>query len=538
MFSTLIGISFYPLGGPILRPKDTWKYLGFVFDRKLIFRQHLDFYSNKALSMVKCMKLLSNSLRRISPLQKRQLYRCYILSIALYSFQLWFYNKVPLSYHLKLLNKMQRRAAIWILDVFKTSPSEEIEALTGLILIKYHLQKLAEWSLIIPFKLPENHIICRLMDESSLCPNSSNPHTIGSLTNRQRSITKSHIIDSKIKSYGVFPSFDPLYQEFTPGQHISDIFPNCFLFNLVDKKEKIITCAQELDILVLLNSSPSSTIVVTNASIKNNIATLIVYIHQANFILTKTVHHAVFVTSSEAKLFAMRCGINQACNKANISKIVVITNSIHSVKHIFDSSAYPLQLHSAAILSKLRLFFNKSHNNSIEFWECPSRLKWRFHKDVDKDTKSFKPTPISPCKISWDFCKKSDSDIIIKQWKMHFQASDGKGNNFLDLVDNSFNTIELSYIKEGPWLQAFGHSNSLCARATRAITNYAPIGEYCLRFFPNKQFSCPCNEYPIKTRRHILYECRRFNEYWNPRRDSLSHFIMFLTFNPKAFVFE
>jgi len=39
---------------------------------------------------------------------------------------------------------MQRRAAIWILGVFKTSPSEEIEALAGLILIKYHLQKLAE----------------------------------------------------------------------------------------------------------------------------------------------------------------------------------------------------------------------------------------------------------------------------------------------------------------------------------------------------------------------------------------------------------
>ena len=33
---------------------------------------------------------------------------------------------------------------------------------------------------------------------------------------------------------------------------------------------------------------------------------------------------------------------------------------------------------------------------------------------------------------------------------MHFQASDGKGNNFLDLVDNDFNTIELSYIKGGP----------------------------------------------------------------------------------------
>ena len=128
-----------PLGGPIHCPKNSWKYLGFFFDRKLTFRQHLNFYSNKVLSMVKCMKLLGNSSHGISPLQKRQLYRCCILPIVLYGFQLWFYNKVPLSYHMKLLNKMQRRAAIWILGAFKTSPSEGIKALAGIIPIKFHL---------------------------------------------------------------------------------------------------------------------------------------------------------------------------------------------------------------------------------------------------------------------------------------------------------------------------------------------------------------------------------------------------------------
>jgi len=205
------------------------------------------------------------------------------------------------------------------------------------------------------------------MDESSPYPNSSNPHAIGFLTNHQRNITKGYIMNSKTKSYGVFPLFDPLHQEFTPGQRISDIFPDRFSFNLVDNKEKIITYAQELDNLVLSNFSPSSAIVVTDASIKDNIATLIAHIHQANVPLTRTVHHAVFVTSSEAELFTMRCGINQACNKDNISKIVVITNSIHAAKCIFDSSAHPLQLHLAAILSELQLFFNKSQDNSIEF---------------------------------------------------------------------------------------------------------------------------------------------------------------------------
>jgi len=63
---------------------------------------------------------------------------------------------------------------------------------------------------------------------------------------------------------------------------------------------------------------------------------------------------------------------------------------------------------------------------------------------------------------------------------MTFQALDGKGKNFLDLVDINNDTIELSYIKGGPWLQAFSSSNSLYTQATRAITNHAPTGEYCL----------------------------------------------------------
>ena len=51
------------------------------------------------------MKILGNSMRGINSVQKCQLYRCCILSIALYGFQLWFYNKAPISYHNKILDK-------------------------------------------------------------------------------------------------------------------------------------------------------------------------------------------------------------------------------------------------------------------------------------------------------------------------------------------------------------------------------------------------------------------------------------------------
>ena len=120
---------------------------------------------------------------------------------------------------------------------------------------------------------------------------------------------------------------------------------------------------------------------------------------------------------------------------------------------------------------------------------------------------------------------------------MTFQVSNGKKNQFLDLLDNNYCFIELFYVKGGPWLQLFRHSNLLCTCTSRTITSYASIGEYRLRFFPREEFKCLYSVYPIESRRHILHNCTRFNGYWNLRRNSLSHFVMFLKTNSNAFAF-
>ena len=72
---------------------------------------------------------------------------------------------------------------------------------------------------------------------------------------------------------------------------------------------------------------------------------------------------------------------------------------------------------------------------------------------------------------------------------------------------------------------------------TRAIVNHATTSKYWLRFFSKEGFMCPCRLYPIKSRQHILYECNRFNNYWNPRRDTIAHFTLFLEYNNNTFSF-
>jgi len=318
------------LGGKVLLPSNTWKYLGFIFDKKLTFYQHVDFYANKAISTVKCMKLLGNSSRGINPLQKHLLYRSCILPITLYGFQLWFYSRAPMAYHMKILNKMQRRAVIWILGAFKTFPSFGIEAIEDLIPIKLHLQKLRGRSQLRVYKLPHNHLLHSLIDSNPSRTTNFKSSALDSLTNCQRSLVKGHLINMANKSHECFSSFSLLNSEFSPGSRIIDTFSDCFSFNVCDKRNDIKFRAQKLDNLTIeSSSSPSVALVALDASIKNNIVTSISHIHMVDKPLTRTIHQAVNVTSTKAELFAIRCGINQATRFDNISRIIVITDSIH-----------------------------------------------------------------------------------------------------------------------------------------------------------------------------------------------------------------
>ena len=185
------------IGGSSLVSKDTWQYLGFIFNRKLSFHQHIDFYSNKAISMVKCMKILGNSTRGLNLLQKCLLHKSCALPIALYGFQLWFYHKAPLLYLLKTLGKLQRRVATWILGAFKMSPSYGIKAIAGLIPIHLHLQKLSRRSQLRAHSLPANHILRLLMSNNSIISNSTSHlyhhlyfMSLNSLTKQQHGLIK------------------------------------------------------------------------------------------------------------------------------------------------------------------------------------------------------------------------------------------------------------------------------------------------------------------------------------------------------------
>jgi len=148
-------------------------------------------------------------------------------------------------------------------------------------------------------------------------------------------------------------------------------------------------------------------------SIKNHVATSISYIHSYNKPVVKTMYRAINITTTEAELFTIHCGINKAVTNSDVNHIVIITNSLYTAKRIFNSSVHPYQIHSAVISQELREFFSKDSHNSIKSWDCPSKQKWLLHYSVDKDTKRIVFTPSFSCKSSWDFCRKTECDSIL-----------------------------------------------------------------------------------------------------------------------------
>jgi len=139
---------------------------------------------------------------------------------------------------------------------------------------------------------------------------------------------------------------------------------------------------------------------INDANIKNKAATSISYIYREQEVITKSVHHAMNIMSIEAKLFAIRCGINHAVQLQDIAHIIVITDVILATKWIFDSSVHLYQLHSIIISKDLWCFFKKNLNNVIAFWDCPDSIKWSLHLLVNKESKYIKIDPIFLSKTS------------------------------------------------------------------------------------------------------------------------------------------
>jgi len=195
--------------------------------------------------------------------------------------------------------------------------------------------------------LSHNYAIKLLLERRYMLDLQSYYLSLEKITSKQQEKIKSSIIDTNNCLNGIFPSFNSLNSEFHPRSRLIDIFSSHFSFhkaNYHNKETRTAHC-NKLDNLVLNVSLKSNTIIViSDASIKNNITIFIVHIHSFSSFIKKMLYHAINITSTETELFAIRCRISQAVQIPYTSYIIVIMNTLHTAQIIFDSTIHPFQL--------------------------------------------------------------------------------------------------------------------------------------------------------------------------------------------------
>jgi len=271
------------------------------------------------------------------PQQKCLLYRTCILPIALCEFSLWHYNNVLLAYPFKELRKIQKRAALWILEAFYTSLTLRIKAIAILVPIHLHLQKLSGWHQLRISTLPNNYAIKSFFKRRHVENTSSYCLSLENLTSKQQLKIKSSVIHINNCLNGVFSAFDSLNNEFSLDFHLIDIFSSCFSFhhaNHRNKKSKVTHICRLDECIFKASTDFKSVVIISDTSIKNNVTTFITYVHSFSNSIKKIIHHTANIILTGAKLFTIRCGINQAIQVSGVSHIIVIMDAIY-VAHQF-----------------------------------------------------------------------------------------------------------------------------------------------------------------------------------------------------------
>ena len=154
------------------------------------------------------------------------------------------------------------------------------------------------------------------------------------MTSKQCLKIKSFIVDVDNHLNGIFPFFNSHNCEFSPSFRLIDNFSSHFSFyqaNHKDKESKATHLCKLNNIFTNISLDPKFIIVVSNTSIRNNVAMYILHIYSYPNIIRKTIYYAVNVTITKAELFAIRCEINQAIQIPEAIYIIVITNIIHLV---------------------------------------------------------------------------------------------------------------------------------------------------------------------------------------------------------------
>ncbi|CAA7270783.1 unnamed protein product [Cyclocybe aegerita] len=322
-----------------LKPKTYWRYLGFYFDRRLTFHEHIHYYATKAFTTVQAMHMLGNSTRGLLPKQRHLLYRSCVVPIATYGYCLWYFDGACNKGTMNQLKRMQRKAALWITGAFHTSPTGGLEALAGLIPFHLMLKKLATRTVYCIATLSDTHPLCSMMGERLL--RWAAPHACSAvlMTPAMRRKVKSTVMEVDERVHTLTESLEPFAPEARPGDQLLDRYADRLHFDEHDPTQDRRPYLDEL--IANARANPLTVLAAADGSVPQSNqyqATSAAIIYKGHCELERTRYVSGTVTALDADLNAIMCAVCLAVKQANCQHIMVFTDSMGSAHRVVDPS--------------------------------------------------------------------------------------------------------------------------------------------------------------------------------------------------------
>jgi len=119
------------------------RYLVVYIDRSLKWDRHVSIMTNRARSTIRGISLLGNSVRGLDFLNWRKVYNALVIPTLTYGAQVW-YTGIGQKGLLQKMQVAQNEGIRKITGVFRTTPVEPLQNLTGVPPIRYLMTKLMD----------------------------------------------------------------------------------------------------------------------------------------------------------------------------------------------------------------------------------------------------------------------------------------------------------------------------------------------------------------------------------------------------------
>ncbi|THC88360.1 hypothetical protein EYZ11_012191 [Aspergillus tanneri] len=164
------GVGQIIINGKVIKPADTAKLLGVIFDKEMRWKDHVQ----QAVKRATKVNIALGGLRHLRPEQMRQLYQACVTPVVDYASTVW-HKPLRDKTHLRLLGTVQRTALIRVLSAFRTTSTAALEVESYTLPTHLRLKQRAQIVVARLSTLPENHPIHGVIARARIRSGHRNP---------------------------------------------------------------------------------------------------------------------------------------------------------------------------------------------------------------------------------------------------------------------------------------------------------------------------------------------------------------------------